>query len=732
MKAPKIKYKIIISLATICLSCFSAVAIAKDLHVPSEYNTIQAAIDAAFPMDTVIVAKGIYSESIAVKTGLKVIGAGKEVTTITNSSGDCIVKFDNASFRTEFSGFTIDGQGGNLKGIYATNKSSPNISDVAVKNVGGEGIYCQGDPTLSNVRIADTGSYGIDCQGSLTLSNAEIDRAGSNGIYCTSSSNFLDVTINNVKGPGIQSYADLSASNIAIVDTGNIGIQCNGKLTLSHTTISKAGGDGITCSSYSKISDVTINDVKGSGISCGNDSTISNATIDEAGSYGIKCGGNSSISNVTIDKTGNRGINCGQNSTIDNATISDAGDDGIYVGYSSNISNCEITRSGGDGIECYGYSGATKVTKIRKCIVVQNLQNGIYVKGDKDINLGTISDPGQNEIYYNAKFDVFNETNSKIKALGNWWGQAPPNPQFLSGEVDYGQWLTEPPLSGAQVDSSDAIPQNVLSQLETERGKRWAVLIGVNRYQDTKLSSLKFAVNDVKDVYSTLTDPQVGSFDKERIHLLIEDSEQTSTLGEAVLKEPTFPNIWDSLNSVVKTAQPADTVLIYFSGHGIEEGDQTWLLASDSRLSMLDRTAIPLDEVNRVLSECQADSKILILDACHSGAVKDKGGYGTMTSDFKDTAFTAVAGKATLSSSGLNESSYDYDEKRHSAFTYFLLEGLKGKADSNADNIVTLMEIGDYVKTEVPKWGFKSGKQQTPIFNSYITGEVILTGCSGQ
>jgi uncharacterized caspase-like protein len=258
------------------------------------------------------------------------------------------------------------------------------------------------------------------------------------------------------------------------------------------------------------------------------------------------------------------------------------------------------------------------------------------------------------------------------------------------------------------------------------------VLIGINQYQDTKLSSLKYAVNDVKTVYSTLTDPQVGSFDKEHVLLLTEDSGQTPTSGEPMLKEPTFPNIWDSLRSVVKVAQPGDKVFIYFSGHGIEENNQTWLLASDSRLNMLDRTAIQLDEVNRILSECQADSKILILDACHSGAVKDKGGSGTMTSDFKDTAFTEVTGRATLSSSDLNESSYDYDEKRHSAFTYFLLEGLKGKADGNADNIVSLTEISDYVKSEVPKWGFKSGKQQTPIFNSYVTSEILLTGCSGQ
>ena len=86
MNAQKVKYTTIIGLATVCLLWFSAVATAKELHVPSEYKTIQSAIDAAFPMDTVKVARGTYSENIVVKTGIKVNGAGKNVTTITASS----------------------------------------------------------------------------------------------------------------------------------------------------------------------------------------------------------------------------------------------------------------------------------------------------------------------------------------------------------------------------------------------------------------------------------------------------------------------------------------------------------------------------------------------------------------------------------------------------------------------------------------------------------------------
>ncbi|HVG59326.1 MAG TPA: NosD domain-containing protein [Hyalangium sp.] len=50
------------------------------LHVPSEYSTIQAAVDAASAGDTVLVKQGIYSESVRLKSGIRLLGNGAEVT----------------------------------------------------------------------------------------------------------------------------------------------------------------------------------------------------------------------------------------------------------------------------------------------------------------------------------------------------------------------------------------------------------------------------------------------------------------------------------------------------------------------------------------------------------------------------------------------------------------------------------------------------------------------------
>jgi len=46
---------------------FPPTAIAATIYVPDDYPTIQAAVDAANPGDTIIVSPGIYTEQIIIK-----------------------------------------------------------------------------------------------------------------------------------------------------------------------------------------------------------------------------------------------------------------------------------------------------------------------------------------------------------------------------------------------------------------------------------------------------------------------------------------------------------------------------------------------------------------------------------------------------------------------------------------------------------------------------------------
>ena len=54
-----------------------------ELRVPGEFGTIQQAIDAARPGDTVVVSPGRYAEQLVLLDGVTVRGAGSELTTLT-------------------------------------------------------------------------------------------------------------------------------------------------------------------------------------------------------------------------------------------------------------------------------------------------------------------------------------------------------------------------------------------------------------------------------------------------------------------------------------------------------------------------------------------------------------------------------------------------------------------------------------------------------------------------
>jgi hypothetical protein len=54
-----------------------------------------------------------------------------------------------------------------------------------------------------------------------------------------------------------------------------------------------------------------------------------------------------------------------------------------------------------------------------------------------------------------------------------------------------------------------------------------------------------------------------------------------------------------------------------------------------------------------------------------------------------------------MMSSKAEETSIEYRGLRQGVFSYYLIKGLKGEANSNRDKIVTITELYDYVKKNV-------------------------------
>jgi uncharacterized caspase-like protein len=177
-------------------------------------------------------------------------------------------------------------------------------------------------------------------------------------------------------------------------------------------------------------------------------------------------------------------------------------------------------------------------------------------------------------------------------------------------------------------------------------------------------------------------------------------------------------------------------VIIYFAGHGSTERDtlspdgdglEKYLLAADSDPADIYSTALPMRELGYLFSRIKSERLVFLVDSCYSGAsggrtVENFGFRANISDKFLERISTG-RGKIIITASAANEVSAEKDELEHGVFTYFLLEGLNGKADTDSDKIITVDEIYRYVSDQVPK---ATGQEQHPVKRGSVEGELVL------
>ena len=241
-----------------------------------------------------------------------------------------------------------------------------------------------------------------------------------------------------------------------------------------------------------------------------------------------------------------------------------------------------------------------------------------------------------------------------------------------------------------------------------ENVRRWAVIIGISDYKDPKIKDLKYADADAKALCDFLRTPQGGSFPAERVRLLVNE-------------EATVRAVRSALADFLKQAQVDDVVIIFFAGHGAPEpgrADTAYLLCYDTDPKSLYSTALPMDEVRNILQKRIYSRRVLVIaDACHAGSIGTAGIRSAEEAAIAGRLLLALKeskhGRAILMSCAEGELSQE-DAKwggGHGVFTHCLLEGLKGHADTNHDQIVDLQELFDYTR---PKVADKTSNDQHP------------------
>ena len=158
-------------------------------------------------------------------------------------------------------------------------------------------------------------------------------------------------------------------------------------------------------------------------------------------------------------------------------------------------------------------------------------------------------------------------------------------------------------------------------------------------------------------------------------------------------------------------------VFVFFAGHGLASDDETedvYLLPYDGDKDYLDETSLTRGEVFKLVERIKPRSVTVFLDACYSGATRseDKVLVANKRPVVPLGSEQAVPeGFTVLSAAAANETSMALEEAKHGLFSYYLMRGMEGDADTNQDNKITMNEMRDYVKDKV---GRQSDFKQTP------------------
>jgi tetratricopeptide (TPR) repeat protein len=260
------------------------------------------------------------------------------------------------------------------------------------------------------------------------------------------------------------------------------------------------------------------------------------------------------------------------------------------------------------------------------------------------------------------------------------------------------------------------------------RAKRYALVIGIDQYQDGLITSLKGATNDAKALADALA--RYAGFPQDQIILLTSDQQPG--------KQPTRAIILGQL-ALLRNIVPKDgMLLVAFAGHGIERGGTAYLLPSDARVSdiaLLEDTAISITQMKERIRATGVDQVMLILDACRNDPVSGRGSADNPLTEAYAKGFNfdvrnrEVKAVVTLFATSPGQRAYEFDDKQQGYFTYTLIEALKGKA-ANDNGEVTLASLVKYLQHEVPRQvRIALGREQKPyvLIDGYKADDLVIS-----
>ena len=248
-------------------------------------------------------------------------------------------------------------------------------------------------------------------------------------------------------------------------------------------------------------------------------------------------------------------------------------------------------------------------------------------------------------------------------------------------------------------------------------GKYYALIVGISKYQDPKISNIQYASKDAQSIYNWIVSPIGGNYLQSNVKLLIDE-------------DATKENLMESLRIWLKSSNEEDFVLLYFACHGTSDTigsyNNLYLLPYNANYHKISTTGFPMWEIEIAIKRFIKSKKIVIIaDTCHSAGIGEDFEFNVRAN--RGVYINPIINKlqkiseirdsiCIICATDKDQLSRESDKwgGGHGVFTYYLLKGLKGQADFDHNSIVGLSELITFTSEKVR---METNNKQCPVIS---------------
>tara|TARA_B100001175_G_scaffold315423_1_gene326953 strand:- start:537 stop:2174 length:1638 start_codon:yes stop_codon:yes gene_type:complete len=334
------------------------------------------------------------------------------------------------------------------------------------------------------------------------------------------------------------------------------------------------------------------------------------------------------------------------------------------------------------------------------------IAENITVKNSSYKIEGKVVDKGSKNIYVEIDGEIQKAVNGKF----SFERFSPVDEKIEIVAIDQRGNRSKPKIVNVQILREDKTIAKSIEKLDPTKIKnsisnnKVALIFGIENYD--YVPDAKFANLDAKYFYEYARN--VFGVSDENIKLLVDSD--ANLIGSLSALSKWLPG---------KIRRNQTELIIFFAGHGLAstDGKELYLLPNDGDADLLARTGLSRSEIFEQITKLNPKSVIMFLDTCYSGVSRDEQMLLAAARPIRievEEDESIPRNFTIFTASQLKQISSGLDEAKHGIFSYYLMKGLEGNADSNNDKKITNGELLAYMDENVSMKASELGRQQNP------------------